>query len=293
MYRLLTICLLLLTGISRMYGQAAKSKTTASDDRSLLWKISGNGLARPSYIFGTIHIICPSDYVWTPAMQKAFDATETVAFEMDMDDPGLQAKMTSGMMLPQGKKLRDFYSEADYKKLGELAAAHGIPLPMMQGFNPFALVSFLYLKAISCPVPESYEGKITGLAQEKGKDIAGLESVEEQMKVIGDMNADSIAVSVLRIAEGLDSFKATMRQMVDIYKAQDLPELYKLIIQSPDYKDDLNALLYNRNRKWAPVIEAMAKEEPVFFAVGAGHLWDGQGVIELLRARGYTVTPVR
>lgn len=291
MYRLIALCCSLLVGFTSLFAQT-KAKPAVTNNKSLLWKITGMGLAKPSYLFGTIHIICQADYVWTPAMQKALKESKKVAFEMDMDDPTLQSQMTSGMMLTNGKKLKDFYSEEEYKRLTDFATKNEVPLQMMQQFSPFALVSFLYMKALTCPMPASYEGNITGLAQEQHKEIVGLETVQEQMKVIETMNIDSIAHSVLKIAEDIDSFKNTYSEMLRVYKKQDLPALYKLFLESPDYKDDLQSLLFDRNKKWVPAIATLAKEQSTFIAVGAGHLWGDEGVISLLRKEGYTVVPV-
>ncbi|RYZ48278.1 MAG: TraB/GumN family protein [Sphingobacteriales bacterium] len=292
MYKLITFYCTLLMGITTCFAQSA-TKSTAAANKSLLWKISGKGLKKPSYLFGTIHMICTADYVWTPAMDKALQSSERVAFEMDMDDPQLQTQMATGLMLKDGKKLKDLYSEADYQKLSAFAAKNGLPLEMMQQYSPFALVSFLYMKALTCPMPASYEGNITGLAQAQKKEILGLETVEEQVAVIEKMNMDSLAGMVLNITNDMDSFKNTFNQILAVYKKQDLPELYKLFLESPDYKDDLNALLFDRNRKWVPAIEKLVGQQSTFVAVGAGHLWGGEGVISLLRQAGYTVEPVK
>jgi uncharacterized protein YbaP (TraB family) len=291
MFRLITFCCTMLVGVTALFAQNA-TRSSDTNNKSLLWKITGKGLKKPSYLFGTIHIICSADYVWTPAMEKALSESSKVAFEMDMDDPTLQTQMTAGMMLPEGKKLKDFYTEEEYKKLNDFAGKNGLPLQMMQQFSPFALISFLYMKALTCPVPSSYEGNITGIAQEQKKEIVGLETVQEQMKVIETMNADSVAQSVLKITDDIDSFKLTFSQMLDVYKKQDLPALYKLFLESPDYKDDLQSLLFDRNKKWVPAISKLAQQQSTFVAVGAGHLWGDKGVITLLRKEGYTVVPV-
>lgn len=291
MYKLITFCCSLLVGFTSLFAQTT-TKAVTDNNKSLLWKITGKGLKKPSYLFGTIHIICNADYVWTPAMQKALQESKTVAFEMDMDDPTLQTQMSSGMMLANGKTLKDFYTDEEYKRLSDFAAKNEVPLQMMQQFSPFALVSFLYLKVVTCPVPASYEGNITGLAKEQDKEIVGLETVQEQMKVIENMDIDSIAHSVLKIAEHIDSFKYTYNEMLQVYKKQDLPALYRLFLESPDYKDDLQSLLFDRNKKWVPAIVTLAKAQSTFIAVGAGHLWGDEGVISLLRKEGYTVTPV-
>jgi uncharacterized protein len=291
MYRLITFYCTMLMGISTCFAQSA-AKNINAGNKSLLWKITGKGLKKPSYLFGTIHMICSADYVWTPVMDKALKETEKVAFEMDMDDPNLQSQMTAGLMLPEGKKLKDFYTEDEYKKLSEFAAKNGLPLQAMQQFSPFALVSFLYMKALTCPIPASYEGNITTLAHDQQKEIVGLESVQEQVAVIEGMSPDSLADMILNITSDLDSFKNTFKTMLNVYTKQDLPALYQLMIESPDYKENLNSLLFDRNKKWIPSIEALIKKQSTFVAVGAAHLWGDLGIITLLKNQGYTVVPV-
>jgi uncharacterized protein YbaP (TraB family) len=290
MYRFFAFYCSFFLGVVSSFGQGDIKEPKTN--HSLLWKISGNGLSKPSYLFGTLHIICQSDYVWTDAMQKALTDTRKVALEMDMDDPTLQAQMASGLMLTNGKTLKDFYTAANYKKLNDYASQNDIPLQMLQAFKPFALMSFLYSKVVACSVPSSYEGNITDIAHQQQKEIVGLESVQDQMNAIESMSEDSTAQSVLDMVEHLDSFKVQYNQMLTLYKTQSLPELYQLILESPDYKDDLNTLLFDRNAKWIPEIETLAKAQSTFVAVGAGHLWGDKGVIALLRKKGYTVIPV-
>lgn len=290
MYRFFAIFCSLFLGVIGCSAQNAPKQPGIND--ALLWRISGNGLKQPSYIFGTLHIICQADYVWTNAMDKALKSSGKVAMEMDMDDPTLQTQVSAGMTLSTGKTLKDFYSAQDYSKLDSYAIKNNIPLQMLQGFKPFALMSLLYSKIIPCMVPSSYEGNITDVAHTQHKEIVGLESVSDQMAAIESMNEDSTAKSILDMFENLDSFKTQYGQMLALYKRQALPELYKMILESPDYKDDLNTLLFDRNAKWIPEIEKLAKAQSTFIAVGAGHLWGDKGVIALLKKRGYTVLPV-
>lgn len=291
MFRFFAVYCSLVLGCINSFGQGNAKAANASNN-ALLWKITGNGLSKPSYLFGTLHIICESDYVWTDAMQKALTASQKVALEMDTDDPSLEAEMASGLMLTNGKTLKDFYTEENYKKLNDYAEKNNIPLSMLQSFKPFALMSFLFSKVVSCSVPSSYEGNISNIAHKQNKEIVGLEAVKDQMAVVESMNEDSTAQSVLAMVENLDSFKEQYNQMLTLYKKQALPELYQLILESPDYKDDLNTLLFDRNAKWVPEIEALAKSQPTFIAVGAGHLWGEKGVIALLKKKGYSITPI-
>jgi len=265
----------------------------SQDSHSLLWKISGKDIKQPSYLFGTIHLICHDDYVWTPVMQKAFDASDKVAFEMDMDDPELLTKIAAGMSLADTSEEREPFTEDQYKLLVDYFKGMGIPEETVKTSEPFALLSILYTRILSCNIPESYEGNIMKMAIPKHKEIVGLESVDEQMAVINSMSGDSMSNVVVDMIQHIEAFKVQYKEMLQYYKKQDLPSLYNVLLETPDYKGDLNILLYNRNAKWIHEITALAKAQPTFIAVGAGHLWGDKGVIALLKQQGYKVEPMK
>jgi len=284
----IVLCFLLLWRPTGHAQQAAPADT----DKALLWKISGKGLKQPSYLFGTIHMICENDYTWTPEMEQVLKGAKKVALELDMDDPELQTNVAAGLIL-EGKTLKDFYSAEDYSRLSDYAEKNNLPLAMMQQIKPFAIMALLYAKVLPCDVPFSYESKFVTAAQEQHVEVVGLESVKDQLDVFDHMNQDSAAHQLLDMLVHMDSAKAEYGRMLAAYNSQDLPALYSLVLESPDYKDDLDMLLFDRNRKWIPGIEKMAAQQATFIAVGAGHLWGDKGVIALLRKKGYTVTPVR
>lgn len=271
----------------------APHKAINEGNSSLLWKISGEGLSTPSYLFGTIHLICPDNYVWTATMQKAFDTTREVAFELDLDDPALQSTVYSGMLLKEGKTLKDFFQGKDYQKLSAfMQDSLGISLEMLQNMQPFVVMSLLSMKAINCSVPDSYEGNISKMAENAGKEIVGLESPADQLHIFQSMNKDTIIEQLMKATEDWDSVKTQYQKMVKSYEAQDLESLYNAIISSPDSKGNLNTLLFERNEKWIPKIEKLIHDQATFIAVGAGHLWGKKGLIQLLRKQGYQVEPV-
>lgn len=274
---------------------AAKEKVqkTKVENNSLLWKITGGDLEKPSYLFGTIHLICPDDYFWDEGMQGALDASEKVVFEMDMDDPTLQMKVAGGMMMEDGRSIKDYFNEEDYMEFSDFFTAQmGLPIVMLEKMKPMALLSLVSMKTLDCETPVSYEGNIMELATKDNKEILGLESAEDQLAVFNSMNVDSSARQLLRAIKEWQTMKTQYSQMIQFYKNQDLIGLNNLILESPDFKDNLDVLLYDRNKKWIPKIEKMIEKHPSFIAVGAGHLLGESGVIQLLRAKGYTVEMV-
>lgn len=271
-----------------------KDKQEKMDNDYLLWKISGKDLKVPSFVFGTIHLICPNDFIWTPAMQNALDVSKKVAFELDMDDPSLQSEVATGMILKDGKSLKSYFSDIEYEEIDKFIEAHvGVSLASLDQMKPIALISMLSTKTLDCNSPVSYEEKISEMANQDHKEIIGLETVEDQLEIFNEMDLDSSARQVVRTLTEWDTMKDQYKTMLGFYKKQDLAGLYDMVLESPDFKDNLDVLLFDRNEKWIPKMEDLAKEHAMFFAVGAGHLWGAKGVLQLLRNAGYTVEGVR
>jgi uncharacterized protein YbaP (TraB family) len=299
MYKYPLLVCSLIFGIISCTAQANKDGNVKTgqkaEGQSLTWKISGKGLQTPSYLLGTIHMICKEDFFWTSAMQHALDKSEKVCMEMDLDDPALQMKVSMGLMLPAGKSLKDFFTEDDYEKVAQyIQDKMGMPMMIMEKMKPVALLTLMASKNIgTCDDTESYEAKIMKMASESNKELIGLESADDQLKVLENMNIDSVTKYVVKTIE--DNGKEAselLQQLTTAYKAQDLQALHQLIIQSKEYSANLDELLYDRNAKWIPVMEETMKAQPTLFAVGAGHLWGEKGVIDLLRSQGYTVEPL-
>ncbi len=265
----------------------------AADNKSLLWRITGKSGAKPSYLFGTIHLLCPDDYLWTDAMRASLKSCKEVCFEMDMDDPQVMTDVASGMVNTDNKQLKDYFTPAEYEKLAAFTKKElGIDVSMMQQMKPAMLQMLFITKAVSCAIPVSYEANIMEEAKKDGKEIVGLETPKEQLDVLNTLSEDSVVTQLMQLTDSFQTSKQEYAQMLSTYKKQDLPALYKQISDSKELGDDMGAFLDDRNVKWIPRMQQKMKGQPVFFAVGAGHLWGDHGVITLLRKAGYDVAPV-
>ncbi len=265
-----------------------------ADNKSLLWKIEGHGLRAPSYLFGTIHMLCPDDYLWTDAMKKSLAGCRKVCFELDMDDPSVLTEASGGFMSNDGKKLQDYFSTAQWSRLSRIMKdSVGADISQMQMMKPMVLESLLAAKSVDCPFPVSYEGNIMELAQKAKQEVVGLEAVTDQIAVFNTLPDDSVVAMLMQAADSFSKSKTEYAGMLAAYKQQDLPELYRQVSASKELGDNLGVFLDDRNRKWVPRIAKLMTEAPTFFAVGAGHLWGDAGVIALLRKAGYSVSPVR
>ncbi len=265
----------------------------SNDMKNLLWEITGDGLAKPSYLYGTIHMICETDFFIKDGLKEKFGNTDKLYLEIDMDDPAMNMKMLQLAML-KDKKLSDFFTHEEYAKLNDFFRdSIKMPLAMMSTMKPFTLFSLMLMKAMPCDQQKSYELTFVEMAKQQSKEVLGLETIEDQMKVFDELPDSAQAQMVMRYVNEFAEQRKEFTKLVDNYKNQDLDALYAAIIASPDMEGVQDAFLFARNRRWIPVIEEAAKKEPIFIAVGAAHLPGDEGVINLLRKKGYTVRPVK
>ena len=261
---------------------------------TLLWEISGNGLQQPSYLFGTIHMICKEDFLISEIVKQKFNSSKQVYLELDMDDPQLQVTMMQQMQLPDKETLKNKLGESDFKKLDSfLQKEMNMNLVMFDKFKPMMVMSILAQRLLPCAGMESYDMNFAKMATEQKKELLGLEKVEDQLGVF-DAIPDSLEIrSIMNMVNDFESHKKEFSRMSSIYKTQDLDALYQLMAESPEMMGSQELLLDRRNRNWIPVMESVMKNSSTFFAVGAGHLAGSQGVLELLRKQGYKVKGIK
>jgi uncharacterized protein len=269
------------------------SQTIPAEENSLLWEISGKNLARPSYLYGTMHIMCAEDFKVTQQMHEKFAVAGKVYLELDMDNPGMLFK-TMQLSLLQNGTLKDLFSESDYAKLNRFVSdSLGMPMLLLNKMKPFALMSLLYGKVLTCSKTESYEQTFVEMAKAQKKEVLGLETPEDQFSVFDQIPDSSEARMVMEFINNFEDQRQEFRKMVEAYKNQDIAELYRQMSNSPDMAGFEDELLIKRNQKWIPVMETAMQAGSTFFAVGAGHLPGQHGVIHLLRDKGYDVKAVK
>jgi len=262
-------------------------------ENSLLWSVTGKGLTAPSYVYGTIHMICKEDFIFSSTLQDKFNEAQNIYLELDMDDPSMMIKMASLAIL-KGTTLQDLMTKEEYELLSRYVKdSLGMPMMMFNRMKPITLMSLLYARMLPCSSNESYEMKFVELAKASKKEVKGLETVEEQMGVFDKIPDSTEADMILEMIRNMDEQRRQLQVMVDSYKKEDLQTLSKQISSSPEWKGFEDVLLVNRNRNWISIMENAMKQGTQFFAVGAGHLPGKDGIVTLLREAGYTVTPVK
>jgi len=277
----------LYTAIAALLCFAASAQ---NKDNGLLWKISGNGLTKPSYLFGTIHITC--DAALDKNVLTALDNTAQLYLELDMDDPAMQTQMLGGMMMNNGKTMKSLASEADFKLVDEFLLKNtGMGAALMNNFKPAMVTMLLYPKMMDCPM-QSIETELMKVTKTQNEEVYGLETLADQMAVFDAIPYEEQMADLIEMAKGnMMKQKAEFAELMEVYKTQDLAKIQALI-DNPENKmmsGHSDILLANRNKKWIPKIQETAKKTPTFFGVGAAHLPGDNGVINLLRKKGFKV----
>lgn len=271
------------------FGQQARQ----GNAKSLLWKISGNGLSAPSYLYGTIHITCDAS-LQKPTLD-AIANTAQLYLELDMDDPQMQMTMVQGMMMKEGKTMKTMMSDADYKMVDAyFTQTLGMGLAALDKMKPFMLTTLLLPSMLDCPM-QSVEQELMKVNASQNKEVLGLETVQEQLAVFDAIPYEvQLAELIKSVRNKFANDKAELIKMYAVYQSADIDAMQNMTAESEnkitaDYQDEL---LNDRNANWIPKIEQIAKQKPTFFGVGAGHLGGEKGVIALLKKKGYTVEPI-
>lgn len=283
MKKRLAVLFLLFFQFSQTYAQQSQ--------KGLLWEISGNGLSQPSYIFGTIHLICPDNFFVPKSTAVKFKIAQQVFLEIDMDDQQMMMKTQKLMMSADGKKLKDIMNESDYQIFSKyFKKISGMDVAMFGSAKPMVYLSFALMKSAGCPMPKSYEEYFVKEAKAEKKEVFGLETIEDQVAVMDRATTEQQVGWLMDAVKETENGNAIYNQMIDLYKKQDIEALTKMISgQMVGMKGMQDELLDKRNQNWIPAIEQNIRQKSTFFAVGAGHLGGEKGVLKLLQQKGYSL----
>jgi uncharacterized protein YbaP (TraB family) len=255
-------------------------------ENSLLWEVSGNGLAKPSYLYGTIHMICSEDYFLSEKTKKAFAASDKLVLEINLSDPN---EMTDMQKMAMGKEpLSKKLSPEQLTKLDAiLKKTTGMTVQQVDSFSLMTVMSLISMKTFGCTDLKFYEMDFIENAKKRNEEIMGLETVKSQFKTLEDAYSDLEMITMLE-----ESDVEETKQLVTDYKQENLEALYK----NTTSENVMNAkakkyMLDERNINWVKTLPDMMKKESLFIAVGSAHLAGEFGVINLLRKAGYSVKP--
>jgi uncharacterized protein YbaP (TraB family) len=268
----------------------------------LLWKISGNGLAKPSYVFGTDHVSPLSILDKIAGFNDAFSSTKQLYGEIDMKDmQGMVQQLMPLMQAPQDSTLDVVLTPAVYNTLDSIIKSTlGVSVSMMKILKPAAvstqLEAIIAAQSFSSFDPtKQLDATLQSRAKTAGMDVNGFETVAEQANLLFSASISEQAKELTRTVKDFEKMKGFTRVLSDNYMNQDIDGMFK-IMMDPELGStpaEMDKLIFNRNANWVTKLKTIMPAAPTFIVVGAGHLPGPKGLIALLRAQGFSVTPVK
>ncbi|HRE75148.1 MAG TPA: TraB/GumN family protein [Flavobacteriales bacterium] len=263
----------------------------AENENSLLWEISGNGLAEPSYLYGTIHIQRKEVFDYDTLVGLLVDTCAAYAMELNMEEmnPFKVAKM-----MALDEPLDKLIPVEKYNQLDSFFRAEtGTGIGLRKTTKPFFLMSEIMMKEIGGDMPMALDLHFFSQAKSKKKKVIGIEKFEEQMAAVDELTVEEQVDIILKGLGDSTSSLNKFDELIETYLKGDLEGMVRLT-QDTLYPPKFNkAFLIDRNIVMADRIADICNKQVTFNAIGAGHLGGPEGVIALLRKKGYTVKPIK
>ncbi len=279
---------------------------TLGAQAQLLWKVSGNGLDKPSYLFGTYHLASlgiKDSIAALPQVQQDVQQVYGEIIMADMMKPETLMKMQQQMMLPADTTLKSLFSPAEFETITQAVQEYlKVDIALLDRMKPAALFQQLtvmfYLKHTPGYNPqEQLDASFQQDATKAGKKVGGLETVQSQLDILFNKPLRRQAEDLYCFLSDPAKAERQAKEVITAYAAQDLDTVLRLMEEKEGTKcdptpEEMAQLLYDRNHNWAKQMPALMQAAPTLFVVGAGHLPGEQGLLALLKAQGYTVEPM-
>jgi len=276
---------------------------------SIFWKIEKPGL-KPSWLLGTMHVTDPRVLTMPKGAAEAHAAADTIIVESDeiLDEKKATMSLLAKpdlTMFSDGSTISKFLSDKDNARLEAGLKQRGIPLAAVSRMRPWMIASVVALPP--CELARKSRGaqfldqKLAVEAAKAGKPVKGLETLADQLQAMADLPVEFHLKSLIQTLELGDRMKDVVETMTDLYLSGQIGATMPMLktVSPDDEKDDdgdyaafEQRIILDRNKVMAEHAAPILAEGNVFMAVGALHLPGEQGLVELLRKQGFTVTAV-
>ena len=285
-------CLFSLVVSTPLYAQQVEE---AAPSKSCLWVVETT--SNQVFLMGSLHVLKSSAYPLAAEIDRAYASSQRLVFETDigaMMEPAVLAKMMALGVYPEGQDLFQNISGTTRKDLEKKLQDLGLPPANFSRFKPWFLavtLTTLELQRLGFNPMYGIDLHFYTKAKADEKELAYLESVEYQLNLLGKMNAQDQKSFLTQTLKDLEISAQLADDMMTAWQNGDADDLYALLFKSfEDHPGIEDRLLTRRNKDWIQQIETMLKEpKNTMVIVGAGHLIGPEGLVELLKQKGYKV----
>ncbi|MDZ4713899.1 MAG: TraB/GumN family protein [Cytophagales bacterium] len=266
----------------------------AHSQSSVLWEITRNDMATPSYIMGTLKFIGEKEFYLPKEVASSMATCKTFAIE-DQVDHKSQMELNKAVHYPKGKSLATELSPEDYNKvLRFFASEFQIPKSKFEKelghLIPLALSMNMTRMSLGEKV-KYYDIELLKMAKDYKLKAYSLESIEREAKALQAFPLKDQELALIHSVENFETQKSEYLKLEAAYVQGDLEKVFEYSL----HPTENNAVFINdfytvRNLEWFPKIEKMIHEKPAFIAVGVTHLEGEKGILKMLKDKGYTLT---
>jgi uncharacterized protein YbaP (TraB family) len=263
---------------------------------SILWEIYGNGLESPSYLLGTLKFIGVKEFIFPKEFKEKMDQCKIFAIE-DQVDHKAQMEINKALHFPKGKSLATELSPEDYAKVvAFMEKEFHMPKAKFEKdlgkLIPLALSINMTRMALGEDV-KYYDIELLLTAKKEKLKTYSLEPIQREAEAIRSFPMEEQKKALMDGIVNFETQKSEYLQLEAAFDANDLDKIFALTLHpTEDHPDFVESFYTKRNLEWMPKIEKMMHDKPAFITVGVTHLEGAQGLLALLRGKGYTLTPV-
>ncbi|MCI0627339.1 MAG: TraB/GumN family protein [Acidobacteria bacterium] len=263
--------------------------------KSCLWKVTSKENA--IYLLGSVHILKADAYPLSKAIESAFTGSKKLVLEVSLDamnSPSAQQLILTKSLLPEGKTLKEALSPETFRLVQQRAESLGLPMTALQRMKPWFLslsLTVMKMQQLGYDAKFGVDKHFFDRATKETKEVLSLETPDFQINLLDSLPAKTQEASLLQTLRELDQFESEFDQIIRAWVLGNEKKLEESLLESfKEYPDVYEKLINERNRNWLPKIEAFLKDgNHVLIIVGAAHLVGRDGVIELLKQKGYAV----
>jgi uncharacterized protein YbaP (TraB family) len=253
----------------------------------MLFEVTRPGIEKVSFLFGTMHTASENAYTFYNAANKALDMVNAFAAEIDFSDPAIN-EMQTLFTIPNHKTLHHYFSEKKYSKIRkQLKKSFQVDLNHFVNMQPMFTLNQIMVSLIDAGHPQPLDHQLYRDALQLHKDILGLETMEEQYNIVNQLDMETQIQQFKKLTSKPEKVRKKMMLLDNLYRKGDIKALYH------HGRHSLGAyrkvLLKDRNINMAHRMDLIMENQSLFSAVGVAHLYGKNGMIKLLKQKGYTV----
>jgi uncharacterized protein YbaP (TraB family) len=273
--------------------EAKLAEPPAKHSRGIFYEV--RGAEATVFLLGSVHVGKRQFYPLDPPIEAAFEASDTLVLEVDLrDKERLQQEVIKSSVYPRGDDLEKHLDPVVLTLLREYFVVNGVPFEPLRRLKPWTLTIVVVAMEFKKAGFEAEHGIDVHFAERaQGKAVMGIETVQQQMSLFTSMDDAAQNLMLQQVLEEIDQHTKTIDAAAEAWLAGDEQRLDRELLEpmrKPEYRELFERLFLHRNVTMTRAIESLLKQQGTHFVVvGAGHVIGKQGIVDLLRSRGYSV----